>query len=333
MNWDAHANLKSGAIKFPKIKNGVCKIEQKKRRPKTGPNRIHWDDFETLLAIADTGSLSGAARELGVSHATIFRRLGEMEKRLGVLLFERSRRGYAPTQAGEDLAATAREIQASVLAVERKVAGRDLQPRGPIWVTTTDSLLAGLLAPLFVDFRQEFPEISLDIAVSNQPFNLTRREADVAIRASNSPPDHLVGRKLVEIGMAVYGRKSDYPQAVANLDEEPWVGPGARLMDQPLIDWMTDQGYDDLCYFRVDTLIGMLSAVKAGMGIAVLPCYLADYETDLIQLTDPIESLSYPLWFLLHPDLRGVARINSLLEFMTEAVRLQKKRLAGQPRA
>ncbi|WP_404419896.1 LysR family transcriptional regulator [Marinospirillum sp.] len=285
------------------------------------------------MAIAETGTLSGAARQLQVSHATIFRRLGEIEKRLGVLLFHRSRTGYLPTQAGEELAATARDIQASVLAAERRVAGRDLQPSGSVWITTTDSLLAGLLAPLFYEFRCEYPHIILDVAVSNQPFNLSKREADVAIRASNAPPDKLVGRKLVDIGMAVYGLKSDYPQGVDSLHELPWVGPGARLMDQPLREWMVAQGYDDYCHFRVDTLIGMLSGVKAGSGVAVLPCYLADGEADLVQLTDPIEPLSYQLWFLFHPDLRGVARINSLLDFMTEAVRRHDQRLAGRKKS
>ncbi|WP_091960514.1 LysR family transcriptional regulator [Marinospirillum celere] len=293
---------------------------------------MHWDDFETLLAIAETGSLSGAARHLKVSHATIFRRLGDIEKRLGVLLFERSRRGYLPTQAGEELAATAREIEARVLAAERRVVGRDLQPRGAVWVTTTDSLFAGLLAPLFAQFQQEYPGILLDIAVSNQPLNLTRREADVAIRASKAPPDHLVGRKLVDIGMAVYGRRADFKEGVGELKDLAWVGPGARLLDQPLRDWMFEQGYDHHCQFRVDTLIGMLNGIKAGLGVAVLPCYLGDHEPELIQLTDPIEPLSYQLWFLFHPDLRGVARINSLLDYMTAAIREQKERIAGTNR-
>lgn len=282
------------------------------------------------MAIAESGSLSGAARQLQVSHATIFRRLGEIERRLGVLLFHRSRTGYLPTQAGEELASTARDIQAAVWSAERRVAGRDLQPSGSVWITTTDSLLAGLLAPIFYEFRCAYPQITLDVAVSNQPFNLSKREADVAIRASNAPPDKLVGRKLVNIGMAVYGLKADYPEGVSCLHELPWVGPGARLMDQPLREWMVAKGFDDQCHFRVDTLIGMLSGVKSGCGVAVLPCYLADGEADLVQLSNPIASLSYQLWFLFHPDLRGVARISSLLEYMTEAVRRHQDRLAGQ---
>ncbi|WP_338090059.1 LysR family transcriptional regulator [Natronospirillum operosum] len=292
---------------------------------------MHWDDFETVLAIAETGSLSGAARRLSVSHATVFRRLGEIEQRLGVMLFERSRTGYTPTLAGEELADNARQMEAFVLSAERRIVGRDLQPTGAVWITTTDSMMAGLLAPLFAEFRTRYPGITLDVAVSNQLFNLTKREADVAIRPSNSPPDTLVGRKLVDLGMAVYGARGHVDAEALDLSQAAWVGPGSRLFDQPLIQWMSDHGYQDLCQFRVDTLIGMLSSVKAGLGVAVLPCYLADGDPDLVQLSDPIPSLSYGLWFLMHPDLRGVARISSLLEFMTEAVRAQRERLAGRP--
>lgn len=296
----------------------------------TGPYRIHWDDFETVLAIADAGSLSGAATRLDVNHATVFRRLGDIEKRLGVKLFERSRTGYAPTPAGEEVATTAREMEQHVLSIERRVVGRDLQPSGPVWLTTTDSLMAGFLAPLFGQFREQYPGIELDIAVSNQLFSLSKREADVAIRPSNAPPGDLVGRRLVDLGMAVYGPANDTVAAKVDLQERSWVGPGSRLLDQPLRNWMAEQGHDSRCHVRVDTLIGMQASVRAGLGVAVLPCYLADGDPALKQLSNPIPGLRYGLWFLTHPDLRDVARIRSLLEFMTDAIRAREDVLAGK---
>lgn len=296
----------------------------------SGPYRIHWDDFETVLAIADAGSLSGAAAKLNVNHATVFRRLGDIEKRLGVALFERSRSGYAPTPSGEEVAATAREMEQHVLRIERRVVGRDLQPSGPVWLTTTDSLMSGFLAPLFAQFREQYPGIELDIAVSNQLFSLSKREADVAIRPSNAPPEDLVGRRLVDLGMAVYGPVDDRLPDDVSLQDRAWVGPGSRLLDQPLRQWMAEQGHDTRCHVRVDTLIGMQASVRAGLGVAVLPCYLADGDPNLKQLSNPIAELSYGLWFLTHPDLRGVARIRSLLEFMTEAVRARRDVLTGK---
>ncbi|WP_396587358.1 LysR family transcriptional regulator [Bermanella sp. R86510] len=293
---------------------------------------LDWGDFEVVLAIATEGSLSGASRALDVSHATIFRRLGNIERRLGVTLFERSRTGYRPTAAGEELAETAKVMDQAALTAERKVAGRDLEPSGEVWATTTDSLLMGLLAPLFTEFQHAYPSIVLDVAISNQLFNLTRREADVAIRPSNNPPENLIGRKLTAIGQAVYGHRS-FGLApgcdIKTLLSQPWIGAGPRLQDSKLGQWMDSNELTSACIYRVDTLVGILSAVRSGMGLAVLPCYLADQDPDIVQLSDPIPELEYGLWFLMHPDLRGVVRIHTLMDFLTEAVRAQSPRLAG----
>ena len=297
---------------------------------------LAWNDFETILAIVTAGSLSGASRALGVSHATVFRRLGDIEQRLEVTLFERNRSGYRPTLAGEELAETAKIMDEVAVAAERKVAGRDLEPSGEIWTTTTDSLLMGLLAPLFTDFQARYPGILLDVAVSNQLFNLTRREADVAIRPSNRPPENLIGRPLTTIGQAVYGHRSlglTPGSSISALVSQPWIGAGPRLQDSALDQWMDSNKLKAACVYRVDTLVSILSAVRSGMGLAVLPCYLADGDADndpdIVQLTDPIPELEYGLWFLMHPDLRGVVRIHALMDFLTDAVRAQKQRLAG----
>lgn len=296
-------------------------------------SHLAWSDFETVLAVVNAGSLSGASRTLGVSHATVFRRLGDIEQRLGVALFERSRTGYRPTLAGEELADTGRIMDEAALAAERKVAGRDLEPSGEIWTTTTDSLLMGLLAPLFTQFRETYPGILLDVAVSNQLFNLTRREADVAIRPSNRPPENLIGRPLTTIGQAVYGHRNFGITPGAPIDtlaSQPWIGAGPRLQDSAVEHWLDNNGLKDACVYRVDTLVSILSAVRSGMGLAVLPCYLADGDSDIVQLTDPIPELEYGLWFLMHPDLRGVVRIHALMDFLTEAIRAQQQRLAGR---
>jgi DNA-binding transcriptional LysR family regulator len=221
----------------------------------------------------------------------------------------------------------------AALAAERKVAGRDLEPSGEIWATTTDSLLMGLLAPLFTQFRQKYPGILMDVAVSNQLFNLTRREADVAIRPSNQPPENLIGRPLTTIGQAVYGHRSlglKPGASIKSLAHQPWIGAGPRLQDSAVDQWMDKHNLKAACVYRVDTLVSILSAIRSGMGLAVLPCYLADNEPDIIQLTDPIPELEYGLWFLMHPDLRGVVRIHALMDFLTDAVRAQKQRLTGR---
>ena len=191
----------------------------------------------------------------------------------------------------------------------------------------------GVLAPLFTQFRHKYPGIVLDVAVSNQLFNLTRREADVAIRPSNRPPENLIGRPLTTIGQAVYAHKDlglTPGTPIETLASEPWIGAGPRLQDSSVDQWMDNHALKQSCVYRVDTLVSILSAIRSRMGLAVIPCYLADEDPDIVQLTDPIPELEYGLWFLMHPDLRGVVRIHALMDFLTEAVRAQKDRLAGR---
>ena len=191
-------------------------------------------------------------------------------------------------------------------SAERKVAGRDLRPSGEIWVTTTDSLLMGLLAPLFKEFRNRYPDIVLDVAVANEMLNLTRREADVGIRPVNRPPENLIGRRLATVGQAIFCHRNlglDEGQSIDLLSRQPWIGAGSRLQDSVLEQWMIQKKLSDACVFRVDTLVGLLSAVNEGLGLAALPCYLAETCPDIVQLSDPIPELNYDLWLLVHPDL------------------------------
>ncbi|SDL81859.1 transcriptional regulator, LysR family [Franzmannia pantelleriensis] len=283
---------------------------------------LQWDDLRVVLAIASAGSLAGAARDMGASHATLFRRLNAIEARLGVALFERSRTGYAPTPAGEDLAATAARVETEVLGAERRVVGRDLRLSGTVRVTTTDTLLMGLLSPIFAEFQRAHPEITLEVAVSNQLFNLSQRDADVAVRPSVVPPEHLVGRPVGRIAQAVYARAGGAPDA--------WVGPDRHLGYAALDAWMAKHDVNERCCYRVDTMLGMYAAAREGVGRAVLSCYLADGDPALTRIGEPLPELATELWLLTHPDLRRVARIRALMTFVAKALVERGSQLAGK---
>ncbi|MGQ7287781.1 LysR family transcriptional regulator [Vreelandella venusta] len=289
--------------------------------------QIRWDDLQIVLAIAETGSLSGASRALRISHATVFRRLNEMERRLKVTLFERSRTGYIPTLSGDDLAASARRVQSEVNGAERRIIGQDLTLSGSLRITTTDTLFAGLLSPLLASFRQRYPDITLEVVISNQRQSLSRREADIAIRPTRQPPETLVGRKLSDISLAIYGQKALWQNAPlllktplpldpVSLQQEAWIGPDVQLGDTALEKWMMDKR----AAYKLDSMLGMQSAVRHGAGIAVLPCYLADADEALLKLSAPIEALTTPLWLLTHPDLRHVARVRAFMQAIAEGV-------------
>lgn len=285
--------------------------------------RIRWDDLQIVWAIAESGTLSGAGRRLGISHATVFRRLTDMEARLGVTLFERSRTGYTPSPAGEDLAAVANRVEADIVGAERRLAGKDLKLSGTIRVTTTDTLFTGLLAPIFAEFRANYPEISLEVVISNQVHSLSKREADVAIRPTQNPPETLVGRRIGSIEQAVYGCGEYWKDAstpLAELASHAWVGPDKHMGNGALEAWMAKQGLDGRCQYRLDSMLGMQTAIRHGPALAVLPCYLGDTTSDLRRLTDPLPELATPLWILTHPDLRRVSRIRAFTREIGEAI-------------
>jgi len=285
---------------------------------------LRWDDLRIITAISETGSLSGAARRLGISHATVFRRLKNLEDQWGVTLFERSRTGYVASAAGEEVAGVAKQVDADIHAIERRLAGQDFKLSGSIRITTTDTLFTGLLAPIFENFQAEYPEITLEVVISNQILSLSKREADIAIRPSRTPPETLLGRKAGAIQQAVYGCKNQWRNQTLeedSLDHHRWIGPDIHMGDKALESWMTQKGLDGYCYYRVDSMLGMQAAVRQGSGLAVLPCYLGDSDDELQRLSAPLPELSVPLWILMHPDLKRVNRARTFTAFVYDEIR------------
>jgi DNA-binding transcriptional LysR family regulator len=279
-------------------------------------NKIDWNDYKIVLQIAEAGSLSKAAHLAGSSHPTMFRKVNSLEGKLGVRLFERFRTGYQLTAAGEEIASTARKIQELTNETETQVAGRDLRPSGVVRLATTDTLLFGLLSPEIARLRQLEPNITLDVAASNEISDLSFREADIAIRPAAAPEDHLIGRRLGRIRQAVYAPwSSDVDDVRRQGAARPWVGPSASMPYVQLHAWMRDNDCDASCVCRMDSVLGMHAAVRSGIGVAVLPCYLAEPDTRMQRLGDEIEELTIDLWLLTHPDLRHTARVRAVLDY------------------
>ncbi len=284
---------------------------------------LAWSDLRIILAIVRQGSLAGAGRELGVSHATVFRRLGALESQLGVRLFERHRTGYVPTLAGDDLATTAARVATDIGAVERRLVGQDARLSGTLRVTTTDTLLMGLLSDVLAGFQHQYPHIVLEVEVSNREYNLSHRDADIAIRPTKSPPETLVGRQVGQIAQAVYVHKHQF-------ETSAWVGPDSHLGYPALERWMAHEGVDAECRYRVDSMLGMLAGVRSGMGRGVLPCYLADRENSLMKVGASLASLETPLWLLTHPDLRRTARVMAFFSYLSEVLSTRQACLKGE---
>ena len=283
-----------------------------------------------MLAVQRAGSLTGAATHLGISHPTVFRRVRDLEEAFGVRLFERSRAGYAATAAGEAIAAAAAEMEVRFTALERRLHGADLRPAGSVRITTTDTLLATLLPGVLRAFRDRFPEITLELVGATAPLDLSRREADVAIRPGGEPPPYLVGRKLGEIASAIYAARGG-PTPARLLETASWIAPDDSLSHLASYQWIQTQHAGRVAV-RSNSLLHICHAIRAGLGIGILPCYLGDQTPGLRRLGHPLPELASPFWLLTHPDLRRVVRIRALMEWIPRLLKPHRALLAGRSR-
>jgi len=291
---------------------------------------LDWNDLRTILAVSRARGASEAARALGVHPSTVFRRLNALEASLGVRLFHRLPEGYAQTPAGEEICALAERMEADIAVLDRRLAGRDLRPSGTVRVTTTDTLV-GLLTPHFAAFRRAHPEIELHVVVANRFFDLTRHDADVAIRPTTDPPDSLVGRRVATIATAIYASRA-YLAAHPGLDDlgqHHCIVPDESLAHLAAARWLRRTVPRAADGYRVNSLMAALAAATAGLGLAALPCYLADGEPSLARVMPPLGELDSALWILTHEDLRHVARVRAFLDAMAEGLARERHRLAG----
>ncbi|HEY8564064.1 MAG TPA: LysR family transcriptional regulator [Beijerinckiaceae bacterium] len=299
----------------------------------TDAQTLAWDDFKLVRTIAEARGLTGAAERLGVNHSTVFRRLGQLEQALGITLFERHRTGYALTAAGEEMAALAERMDEDVSAFARKLAGQAVSPAGELRVTTNDTLLVHLLTPVFARFCAQCPDIRLDVVLANQALNLSKRDADVAIRATDNPPETLVGRRVATIAWAMYGRAADFAHP-ADIDptgllERPWVAIGDNLAALKVGRYVRERVAPERIVYKVNSVLGLTEAVEAGIGIGPLPCFIADARPSLTRLSPPNPDFSTGLWLLTHPDLRHSARVRAFLDFMAAEIVRRRKVIEG----
>jgi molybdate transport repressor ModE-like protein len=295
---------------------------------------LAWDDFRLVKAIADTGALPAAAAKIGVNHSTIFRRLRQIETALGVTLFERHRTGYTLTPAGEEMVKVASLLDENIGAFTRRLAGRDINPSGELRLTTNDTLLIHLLTPLFKRFQEACPDIRLDVAVSNEALNLSKRDADVAIRATDTPPENLVGRRIAAIAWALYGRAADFPEPhaihdLASLCKRSWVSLGENLAGLKAVQFVQQHVAEENIRYRVNTVLGLAEAVEAGLGIGHLPCFIGDVRPSLARLAPPEPAYAAGLWLLTHADLRHSPRVRAFLDFAANEIGKEKRLLEG----
>lgn len=289
---------------------------------------MNWDDIKLFLALIRTGTVRNAAARLGVSHSTVARRIDALESNLAVRLFDRPPSGYVLTAAGEDMLEVAEQVETEINGLERRILGHDTKLSGPIRLTMVDALATNLLMPHLTAFTEQYPEIDLELEVSYEAANLDYREADIALRFATNPPEHLIGRRLVTCATAAYA-SLEYLDShdLQDATSGRWIGFGGQTS---FPKWAKESAYPHLpIKGKFISLLVQLEACKAGMGVAMLPCFLGEGDASLKRLSTFKPNPSFELWILTHRDLRTNARVRVFADFLATVIKGLRPQLEG----
>ncbi|MCA1489812.1 LysR family transcriptional regulator [Sinorhizobium alkalisoli] len=292
---------------------------------------LNWDDLRIVLAVAECGTISGAAAALRISHPTLSRRLRSLEQRLGVRLFERRPTVCSPTEAGEEMRRVAARLRDEIAAVEGRIAGRDQDPCGPVRLTAPDAVAEYLLPGMLAGICRQAPELTIELLVSNQVLSLARRSADIALRVTDTPDPALRGRRVGTVAMAVYGAKAlASSEPTDDGGDQPWVGYDAALACTRPGAWVAANVAERCIRFRANTLLGAARAVHSGIGFGLLPCFVGGSMQELVRITLPIPALELGLWLLVHPDMSQVRRIRTASDALARKLKAAAPLLTGE---
>ena len=283
--------------------------------------QIEHADRSLILALVRGGSLARAAALLRVDVSTVFRAVRRLEAALGQTLFEKSRAGYLPTGLASNLAQQAERAEQALEAARIGVEQGGEVISGTVRLTCTDSVLQGLLLPALAQFMPDYPALSLELTTSNDFANLSRRDADIALRLTRTPPEHLVGRCLGRVSYQVCA-STDYAarHAGCELAELAWIAPDDFLPDHPTVVWRRQHLPGVRPSYRCNSMLSVTELVRAGLGVAALPDFLLG--SGLQALGPVLTGHDTALWLLTRPDCRALRSVVTLFDELGKQVRL-----------
>lgn len=314
-----------------KRKSPIVPKQSPRASPSASLDRLEWSDLRVILAICRTGSLAGAARLLGKDHSTLFRKLNRIEADAGVRFFERLPAGYAATDAGEIALRFGERIESEFHALGHEIDGRDARLQGNVRVTAPDGICTVHLPPVLAEFHGLHPQVAIELVEGSAAFDLSRREADVAIRATRQPPDDSLGHKICDFRFAAYATPS-YLEAAGRraLADHDWV------MTTGVADWFVPVLWKhrlqalERSVLRTNSITAAQRAAEAGMGVTALPCYRGDASPALVRASHTFDHLDMQLWIMTHPVLRHTARVRVLMAFLQAALASKASLFAGR---
>ncbi|TVP58303.1 MAG: LysR family transcriptional regulator [Halomonadaceae bacterium] len=282
---------------------------------------LNWDDLRFFLWVARCGSLAQAAQKLQVTHSTVYRRINSLEGALGTKLFARTPEGYRLTSLGHDMLLYANKVSDRIDDLQRFLDSKTDHLKGVISVTAPHNLAYRYLPGFLKDFGDRYPEIQINLHVGNNDLNLSRREADLAIRATSTPPEHLIGRKLCSLAWGAYASSAyverfGQPGNEQQLQGHRLISSGSDLLRLPAYEWLENQELAAAIVMRCNDLVAMAAMAQAGVGIAFLPDDQAKPELQRLFTFTPGKHSD--LWLLTHPDLRESQRLTLFKAFLIE---------------
>ena len=284
---------------------------------------MNWDDLRFFLALAREGTVSGAGRALAVKHTTVARRISALENQLGSRLFDRLPSGYAMTQVAENLYPHALSMEELVQSADREVFGMDTQLSGTLKLTASYDVFKRLLTPKLKQFTDLYPAIDLELLSSTSLADLASRQADIALRLTSKPPEYLIGREVLPLRHGVYASNNYLKKARITEKLILWDH------DHNSPEWVVDHFPKSRVVARTTEIMTMLDAVKNHMGLARMPCYVADAEPSLRRLDVALTPSAWGVWVLSHVDLRSTARVRVCREFLIEVIQQQRELIEG----
>ena len=293
---------------------------------------MDWDDIRFFLAIYRSGSSNGAARGLGVQHTTVGRRLTALEAALGTNLFTRTPEGLSPTAAAMEILPLAEAAERSFLAIVRQVGSSDSRIEGQVRLTTSDAFSTYIVRKL-PKLRERHPGLTVEILSGNTVFDLSRGEADLAVRMVPTTQPDLICRKVGVAGWSLYASE-DYlqrrgkPSSPTELGGHDVIGFDESLAGSPGALWLSQHAKGTHVSLKGNSIGAVVNAAIVGIGLAMVPCYIAASEAALRRVTSEVLS-SRDIWLVFHPDAARTARIRIVIDFVAEAISSDAALFAG----
>ncbi|GJD53205.1 HTH-type transcriptional regulator HdfR [Methylobacterium crusticola] len=293
------------------------------------PDGGHWDDYRFVLAVHRAGTVSAAARRLGVDHATVIRRIDRLERQTGERLFHRRASGYVATEAGQAVAATADAVESAIINGEGAV-GRSARLAGTVRIGAPDGFGSTFLAPRLTGLVARHPDLDIELVATARLFSLSKREADIAIGLSLPQEGRIVGRKLTDYALRLYAAPAylaGHPAIAARRDLEGhrFIGYIDELLYSPELDYLHQVSPGIGARLRSANLNAQLHAAAAGLGVAVLPCFMAARRDDLVCVLPDEVALTRSFWLMMHADSRDLARIRAVAEHIYGIVEAERE--------